>query len=152
MKKNITPLLLLAGAGVALYLYNKKQSGEAQKEDSESPTIEEKETADAVVTASSPAKVSEAVEQAREIASTVKDAVISVKNDVGETVAVVTSGEATTEKAKSRKLARQTKRSDRKASRTAKRTARRQARTEKRTARKQARTEKRQARRSRRRK
>jgi hypothetical protein len=94
MKKGTTTLLILAAAGAAAYFFLRKRGAGAEaartvpdeEPEAETPAAA---TPDAAVTAP-PGRFFEALDKAKEVASTIKDAVVTVKS--GTKKAVVRTG------------------------------------------------------------
>jgi hypothetical protein len=136
MKKN--NLLYIGIAGAALYFIlnppGKKNDAEKKAETKDIATEVESATGEEVsaVVKTPAGKINEGIEQAKQIAESVKSGVVAVKDLATGTTAVVRA-----EKRTARKASRTTKRTAKKAKRTARKTARKAKRTARRAARTQ---------------
>jgi hypothetical protein len=133
MKKNTLLYVGLAGAA-AYFLLAKKSKAESKIESTDIANAVEAETGEEVsaVIKTPAGQIQQGIEQAKQIAESVKSGVVAVKDIATGTTAVVRAEKRTARKAKAtvKKAARKTKRATRKAKRQAKRQARKQARTQ----------------------
>jgi hypothetical protein len=133
MKKNTLLYVGLAGAA-AYFLLAKKSKAEGKIQSAEIANDVEAQTGEEVTAViKTPAgQIQQGIEQAKQIAESVKSGVVAVKDIATGTTAVVRAEKRTARKSAKtvKKAARKTKRATRKATRTAKRSARRQKRTQ----------------------
>jgi hypothetical protein len=129
MKKNTLLYVGLAGAA-AYFLLAKKSKGESKLESAEIATDVEAQTGEQVTAViKTPAgQIQQGIEQAKQIAESVKSGVVAVKDIATGTTAIVRAEKRKTRKGKRavRKAAIKTKRATRRATRKAKRAARTQ--------------------------
>ena len=133
MKKNTLLYVGIAGAA-AYFLLAKKSKAEKKADTAEIATAVEAETGEEVsaVIKTPAGQIQQGIEQAKQIAESVKSGVVAVKDITTGTTAVVRAEKRTARKSARtvKKAARKSKRATRKATRQAKRSARKQKRTQ----------------------
>jgi hypothetical protein len=133
MKKNTLLLVGVAGAA-AYFLLAKRSKAESRLQSAEIANDVEAETGEQVTAViKTPAgQIQEGIEQAKQIAESVKSGVVAVKDIATGTTAVVRAEKKVARKTKrtTKKAARKTKRATRKATRQAKRQARKTKRSQ----------------------
>lgn len=133
MKKNTLLYVGLAGAAAYFLLTRKKSATEKQTETEEIAAEVETNTGDKVdaVIKTPAGQIQQGIEQAKQIAESVKSGVVAVKDIATGTTAVVRAEKAAARKVKrtTKKAARKTKRATRKAARQTKKAARKAKRT-----------------------
>jgi len=129
MKKNTLLYVGLAGAAAYFLLASKKSKAQSKAVSNEIAADVESQTGEEVsaVIKTPAGQISQGIEQAKQIAETVKSGVVAVRDIATGTTAVVRAEKRTARKAKTtvKKAARKTKRATRKAKRQERRQARR---------------------------